>query len=469
MVDRRIDRPTIYSVSRVAIRRPRRLLLEAFSRRHASLAMLVVVSGLLGGVVGSAYLAVLTALQHEFFPQHWSLAGHFGVMAVVAVLIAVIARVLGPPGNVELLVDNIHVAGGDDDVRSLRSLIPISLLCVGVGGPLGPEAPLVTTTGTLASWLGTRRRLGRDDLRIVSITGMAAGFTVLFAAPLGSALFALEILHRRGLEYYEALLPAAIGSLCGYGISAGVTGLGLEPIWSLPSPDALRPADLLYAVGAGVVGAAIAAMFTYLTIALRWVTDRVPEDAQPLLGAIALSTLAIATPYALTNGELQINTLTAPAGIAVGTLLLAAAAKLVASAVAMATGWRGGFIIPLFFVGYCLGRATEGHLPGGSSWALVAGLMVAANVGVTKTPIGSTLVVTEMAGMVLLPTTLIAALVALVLSSEVGLIETQQRRLGRHQDADDDPSSYGEPDLALPTLTANGSSSPPPEPSELAP
>ena len=53
--------------------------------------------------------------------------------------------------------------------------------------------------------------------------------------------------------------------------------------------------------------------------------------------------------------------------------------------------------------------------------------MVAANVAVTKTPIGSTLVVTEMAGMVLLPTTLIASLVSLVLSSPIGLIETQQQ------------------------------------------
>ena len=410
------------------LQRPRRLLLEAFSERRSGLVLLVVVSGLAGGIVGSAYLALLTALQHLLFPEHWTQIGHVGVMAVVGVAVAAIVRWVGKPGDVEILVDNIHVAGGDDDVRSLRSLIPISLLCVGSGGPLGPEAPLVTSTGTLAAWLGTKRGLVRDDLRIVSITGMAAGFTVLFAAPLGSALFALEILHRRGLEYYEALLPAAIGSLCGYGFSAGITGLGLEPIWSLPSPAALRPADLAYAVAAGVVGAMIAAAFTYLTIALRWCTAHVPVDGQPLLGAVLLSGLAVLSPYALTNGEIQIGHLTT-AQVAIGTLLLAAIVKLVASAVAMATGWRGGFIIPMFFIGFCLGRVTEGHLPGGSSWALVAALMVATNVGVTKTPIGSTLVVTEMAGMTLLPTTLIAALVSLVLSSQVKLIETQQRRL----------------------------------------
>ena len=59
---------------------------------------------------------------------------------------------------------------------------------------------------------------------------------------------------------------------------------------------------------------------------------------------------------------------------------------------------------------------------------MVAAFMAAANAGVTKTPLGSTLVVTEMAGFQLLPTTLIAAIVSFVLTSEVGLIHTQRER-----------------------------------------
>jgi H+/Cl- antiporter ClcA len=59
---------------------------------------------------------------------------------------------------------------------------------------------------------------------------------------------------------------------------------------------------------------------------------------------------------------------------------------------------------------------------------LIAALMAACNVGVTKTPLGTVLVVTEMAGILLLPTTLIASVVALLLTSNVGLIESQRRR-----------------------------------------
>jgi H+/Cl- antiporter ClcA len=63
--------------------------------------------------------------------------------------------------------------------------------------------------------------------------------------------------------------------------------------------------------------------------------------------------------------------------------------------------------------------------------------MVACNVGVTKTALGSTLVVSEMAGFVTLPTTLIAAIVSLVLTSEIGLIDSQRRRLSVDVDGPD--------------------------------
>jgi H+/Cl- antiporter ClcA len=391
------------------------------------MAALVLAVGVGGGFVGAAYLTALEAVSEVLGPDRWDARAHLAIMVLVGLAVTGLIRWLGTPGDVELLVNNIHVEGGRDDVRSLRSLIPVSLLCVGSGGTLGPEAPLVTTTGTLASWLGVRRGLERRDLRVLAITGMAAGFTVLFAAPLGSAVFALEILHRRGLEYYEALLPAVVGSLCGYGISAALTVIGVDPIWTFPAPAHLVPVDFALAIAAGIVGALVAVAFTYLAIGLRALADRLPSGSQPAIGGAILSLIALASPYALTNGELQINHLDF-VGATVLTLLVAAVAKLAAAAVCVATGWRGGFIIPLFFIGFALGQAADGHIGNGSTWVLAAGLMVACNVGVTKTPLGSTLVVTEMSGAALLPTTLIAALVSLALTSQVNLIHTQRRR-----------------------------------------
>jgi H+/Cl- antiporter ClcA len=410
-----------------AARAPRRAISTSLARPDTRLLGIVVAAGLLGGGIGACYIGLLHVIQRGLWPSHWGLLAHGAILAGVGITVAVLTHLLGSPGDVELLVDNIHVAGGADDLRQLPSLLPVSLLCIAAGGALGPEAPLVQTTGTVGSWLARRYGLDAASVRIVTITGMAAGFTVLFGAPLGAAVFALEILHRRGLEYYEALMPAVLGSLCGYGVYVLITGVGLEPVWRLPAAEPLRGGDLGWAVACGVAGAIVAIVFTYLNQFLRLVLRRIPPAGRPAIAGVALALLAWMSPFALTFGEDQLGHVTTT-NLALHTLGLALVAKLLASSITLSSGWKGGFIIPLFFMGACLARAGHIVFPHTNEAMLIAAMMVACNVGVTKTPLGSVLVVSEMVGLSLLPTTLIASVVALILTSNVGLIESQRRR-----------------------------------------
>jgi H+/Cl- antiporter ClcA len=388
----------------------------------------VLLIGVIGAIMGFLYLGALRAFQRVLGPEHTGPWVHLAIMAAVGLVIGLIKRYLDNPGEMELLVDNIHVLGGHDDLRaSLRSLIPVSLLCIAAGGAAGPEAPLVQTTGSMGTWLAKRRGSSIDDTRVLTITGMAAGFTVLFGAPLGAAIFALEILHRRGLEYYEALLPAVLGSLCGYAVYVLATGLGLAPVWTFPAANALRGMDIIWSFAAGVAGAAVAVAFTYLTINCRKVFEYMSPTMRSTVGGVVLGLLAMLSPFALKFGEIQLDAvLNAPA---VATFFIVVVlAKMIGTATTVSSGWRGGFIIPLFFIGAALGRLWHLAVPSTNEVMLMAALMVAINTGVTKTPLGSTLVVTEMAGLPLLPTTIIAAVVSLLLTSQVGLIHTQRRR-----------------------------------------
>ena len=391
------------------------------------LVVAIVAAGTMGGSVGAAYLAVLDLTHDAIGPAVWSPALRVFALALIGVAVGLLVKLLGRPADVELLVDNIHVPEAGSSSARLRSLLPISLLCIGGGGTLGPEAPLVTTTGTLAHRQATRLGLGPSDVRIVTITGMAAGFAVLFGAPLGAALFALEIPHRRGIGYHEAAVPACIGAVIGYACSTATGRLGLAPIWELPMVDRIDWIDLPWSVVAGLLGAAIAVVFTVATRALAFAANFVSSGFRPLFGGVALGVIALYSPYVLTNGEFQIDGITST--VAASALAAAAVAKLAGAAVCVASGWRGGFIIPLFFVGFCVGRIVADHLPGASVWPFVIGVMIAANVGVTKTPLGSSLVVTEMSGSALLPGALIAALVSLIVTSPVGLIESQRERV----------------------------------------
>lgn len=389
----------------------------------------VVAVGVLGGLIGAAFIGCLHLLQRALWPTHWATLLHLFVLVGVGLAVAVIVRLLGNPGDVELLVNNIHVLGGPEDLRDLKALVPVALLCISSGGGMGPEAPLVQTTGGIGAWLAGRRHLSRSDTRILTITGMAAGFTVLFAAPLGSAIFALEILHRRGLEYYEALLPAVLGSLSGFVVYLALTNFGLQPVWRFPAPAPLRGVDVLWAVAAGAGGAAISVAFTYLSTGLLWAFRRLHPMLRPVLGGTALGALAFWSPYALTFGEAQVNPLLVRHAL-VSIFVVAVLAKLLGTSVTLASGWRGGFIIPMFFIGVAMGRLFHLWVPSTNEVVMMAAFMAATNVGVTKTPLGSTLVVTEMAGLHVLPTTLVAAVTALLLTSQVGLIHTQRSREG---------------------------------------
>jgi len=402
------------------------------SREPARLRTLLVWSSLIGaggGLMGFAYLAAVHACEHLLGPDERGAYAHLLVMGAVGIAVGGLRALLGSPGDVDLLVDNVHVLGEERaTVRQLRSLIPISLLCISSGGGAGPEAPLVQTTGTTARWIAERLRVAPIDRRILTIAGMASAFTVLFGAPIGAALFALEILHRRGLQYYEALLPAVVSALIGYGVYVGASGLGLTPVWHLGTPADPVPLDLVWALLAGVAGAAVALIFTTSVETCARLVAPVPENWRPVIGGFALGGLALLSPYALTYGKAQIDPLLATTAAPASFFALAALAKLGGTTVTVACGWRGGFIIPLFFMGAALARAFHVMVPSANEAVVACALMAAINTGVTKTPLGSSLVVAKMVGLALVPSTAVAAVLALLLTHRSGLVATQRDR-----------------------------------------
>lgn len=416
------NRPAHAHKSRISLR-------EGFASTtlRSGLAVPVVVVGIGGGIIGAAYLAALKLVTDWIGPGQRHVLAQVFVMVSVGIVVTVLGRWLGDSGNVELLVDNIHVLGGAEDLRQVRPLIPQSLLCVGAGGAMGPEAPLVQASGTFGTWVSSRFDLDADDMRVLTITGMAAGFAILFGAPLGAAIFALEILHKRGLQYYEALVPALVGALIGFALNFGLTGLGLEPVWELPDAGTLTGTDLLWGILCGVLGAIGALAFTGAVRVGRWAVARVPVWLLPAGAGLLLGGLYWWSPYALTNGEFQVESVVA-GGLTVGALATAIAAKFAGVIVTLTGRWKGGFIIPLFFIGIAGGQMLHLLIPSANQTVLMVGLAVALCVGVTKTPLGSTLVVSQMAGMALLPTGLAAAVVALVLTRRTSVIHTQRAR-----------------------------------------
>src|SRR5690606_15903170 len=196
--------------------------------------LLWAILGLVGGCIAGLYWIVLEFLTHKMaYFEGWQV---IPLMSIAGLLAGLIIHFIGDPGEIHLIVNNIRFNKGKLDPKNNPSMILSSLLCVASGGSLGPEAPLVQVTGSTGSWLGKIFRLKGEELRSLSIAGMASGFTALFGAPLGGSLFSLEILHHKhAVEYYKAIIPALVASCFSYVVFALIVHLGLGPIWNLPA------------------------------------------------------------------------------------------------------------------------------------------------------------------------------------------------------------------------------------------
>lgn len=410
------------------------------------------VVGILGGLFAAAYYYVLHgglwAVWDAAFPALGrvlpSPVATVALTTVGGVLVGLAVRRLGAPGEISAVVDNIHMEHGRVDPRATPAMVLISLVSICFGGSAGPEAPLVQVIGSGGSVLGDRLRLRGEQVRTLTFCGMAAALGAFFGAPLGGALFALEIPHRRGLEYYEALVPASVSALCAYVVFRGIVGFegALYHFGAVPEVNALVMAE---AVGFACLGAGAGVLFVRLFRLIGQVAHRLERHPVLLatLGGLAIGLLALATPgfvpaSTLMWGEYEARNVlhTLDPGVAgrgallvAGGLVILALAKMLAIGCTLHSGFRGGFIFPLFFIGAALGSAVV-IATGGAVTPAVAVLctMAAINVAVTKTPVSTTLILTTLSGTSMMPALAAASIVAFVLTTRISLIGTQRRR-----------------------------------------
>ncbi|WP_373060118.1 chloride channel protein [Zunongwangia sp. H14] len=387
--------------------------------------LLWAILGIMGGIISGAYWIVLENLTHflSFF-EGWQV---IPIMAISGLLAGFIIHFIGDPGEIHLIVNNIRFNKGRLDPKNNPSMVLSSLLCVASGGSLGPEAPLVQVTGSTGTWLGKLLRLKGEALRSLSIAGMASGFTALFGAPLGGSLFSLEILHHKhAVEYYKAIIPAFVASCFSYIIFALIIHLGLGPIWDLPAYEMQDKFDFAYAILFAGAGTFIAWIFIFCTKLLRTIFQKLklPVYIDTLLGGLILGIIAFYYPLTRYFGHHEINELllnNLPLKLLIGILFF----KIIAIAVTVTSGWRGGFIIPLFFVGASLGLIIHHVFPDTNLSLTIISCMAAINACVTRTPMSTTILLATLTGFDYFIPILFASLTGYFLAPKIPFIASQ--------------------------------------------
>ncbi|MGH3320811.1 MAG: chloride channel protein [Streptosporangiaceae bacterium] len=233
-----------------------------------------------------------------------------------------------------------------------------SALCIGVGGSVGREGPIVQIGSALASSVGQVVRMSETRLRVLVACGAAAGIAGTFNAPLAGVFFGFELILR---EFsIDALFPLILAAMVADVVSRQFFGTG--PFFPRMPHDLMvhhLPSYLLVAV-LGLLAGLIGVGFKTVLYKVEDVCDAVwagrPEWARPAVGGVVLGLLLLAVPQAYGVGYPVLDK--AVAGHYVLWFLVALiAVKMVAASLTIGIGGSGGVFAPSLFIGGVAGTA----------------------------------------------------------------------------------------------------------------
>ncbi|BAX82426.1 chloride channel protein [Labilibaculum antarcticum] len=384
--------------------------------------------GIVGGIIAAVYLIVLEYLTNSIaYFEGWLV---IPVMAICGLLAGLVSHFIGDPGEINLIVNNIRFNKGKLDPKKNPSMVLSSLLCIASGGSLGPEAPLVQVTGSTGSWLGRILRLKGEELRSLSIAGMASGFTALFGAPLGGSLFSLEILHHKyAIEYYKAIVPALVASSFSYITFAFIIHLKSGSVWHFDAYEMIDKFDFVYVVFFAFLATMIGWLFICCTKGFKYLFGKlnIPTYLKTLIGGIILGVIALYFPLTRYFGLKEINEIMI-GNLSIDFLLAILIFKILAISVAVTSGWRGGFIIPMFFLGVTLGLILHQLFPSINLALTVISCMAAINACVTRTPMSTTILLATLTGFTYFVPILFASLTGYFLAPRIPFISSQMEK-----------------------------------------
>ena len=148
------------------------------------------------------------------------------------------------------------------------------------------------------------------------------------------------------------------------------------------------------------------------------------------LGGLSIGLIALAFPQTLFFGEKEISTIV-ETGSTFGMMMLLAiaAAKMLAISCTLHSGFRGGFIFPLFYIGAAVGLALALAVPQIHPTISMVCMMAAVNVAITKTPISTSIILSVLSDTAMVPVIVIASFVSFLLTTQLSMIKTQRSRI----------------------------------------
>jgi CIC family chloride channel protein len=378
--------------------------------------VLSIVVGAIAGLGAVAFRWLISTFQSLFFGNGATYLGFLGQYHVILIpaagglivglLVYFAAREAKGHGVPEVM-EAVAVKGGRIRPRVALVKAVASSICIGSGGSVGREGPIVQIGSSLGSTIGQWLRLSDDWVRTLVACGAAGGISATFNTPIGGVFFAMEIILGRFLtpRFGFVVISSVVADFVAH------VFLGSQPSFDIVPYSLVSYWELLPYVLLGVLAALAATVFMRLLYKAEDLFDawHFPEYLKPVIGGIGIGLIGLYSYdlFGVGYGNVfWVSTMSVNQAllgeIALQSLIILMLLKIVATSLTLGSGGSGGVFAPSLFIGAMLGGAlgTVAHqffpalTASSGAYALVG--MAAVFAGATRAPFTAIIMLFEM-------------------------------------------------------------------------
>lgn len=387
-----------------------------YVRTFLKWALIAVLTGAVSGFVGMAF-HVSVEVATEIRGVHGSI---LYLLPIGGIIIVLIYKLCNYNKGTDAVISSIR---SDESVSPVMApLIFISTVITHLcGGSAGREGAALQIGGSIGSSIGKLISLDEKDMHLIVMCGMSGVFSALFGTPLTATFFALEVTSV-GIMYYSALIPCIASALTAYALTLFYN---IEPTHFILN---VIP-DISVSVILQVI--AIAALCALLSIVFCTVMHQSEKRLKKLIkndylriiaGGIAIIALTYIVGCRDYNGA-GMNIITdAINGSARKSAFMW---KIVFTAITIGAGYKGGEIVPTFFIGATFGCVIAKLIGLDAGFGAALG-MVAMFCGVLNCPIASIILSIELFGSQGIILFALTSAISYMLSGYYGLYSSQK-------------------------------------------